>query len=370
MIESTLARALLYVPAKLYELGVRARIAAYRNQLFKTFRLNAPVISVGNLTVGGTGKTPCVAFIAATLREGGHQAAILSRGYKRQTKGRVEVSNGTDILCTAAESGDEPFLLAQSCPGVRVVVDRDRVAAGHWLESRAPVSVFVLDDAYQHLRLARDLNLLLIDATEPINQAAMIPFGRLREPLTEIRRADAVIVTRSDRMADSTSRAELLEILNRLSRPETPIFFAWHRMTQLRNLQTLETAQLADFSGKPVAAVSGIARPERFIDDLNKAGMQIVLRRDFADHHRYSESEFASIVADAQSAHAEAIIVTEKDAANLPMETVRNASLPIFAAQIEFDCEDKVALRNLLLAVAKKNITRQQRLRPDAAFVL
>ncbi len=354
MIESTLARALLYFPAKLYELGVRARIAAYHHHLFKTFRLNAPVISVGNLTVGGTGKTPCVAFIATTLRDAGHRTAILSRGYKRQTKERVEVSNGADILCTSTESGDEPFLLAHSCPGVRVVVDRDRVAAGLWLESRAPVSAYVLDDAYQHLRLARDLNLLLIDATEPLSKAAIIPFGRLREPLTEIRRADAIIITRSDRLTDPTARAELLKMLNRLSRPETPIFSAWHRMTQLRNLQSQETALLADFSGKAVAAVSGIARPERFIDDLTKVGMQIVLRRDFADHHRYSETEFASIIADAQSAHAEAIIITEKDAANLPLETVHNSLLPIFAAQIEFDCEDKAALQNLLLAVAQK----------------
>ena len=354
MIESPLARALLYVPAKLYELGVRARITAYHHQLIKPFRLNAPVISVGNLTVGGTGKTPCVAFIAATLRDAGHQAAILSRGYKRQTKGRVEVSNGTDILCSAAESGDEPFLLAHNCPGVRVVVDRDRVAAGQWLESRLPVSAFVLDDAYQHLRLARNLNLLLIDATESLSEAAMIPFGRLREPLTEIRRADAIIVTRSDRLTESTAKGELVEILNRLSRPQTPIFFAWHRMTQLRNLQNQTTISLADFSGKPVAAVSGIARPERFIDDLNKAQMHIVLRRDFADHHRYSAEEFSAIFADAQTADAEAIIITEKDAANLPMETIRNASLPIFAAQIEFDCEDKAALRNLLLTVTQK----------------
>lgn len=354
MIESTLARALLYFPAKLYELGVRARIAAYRHQLLKTFRLNAPVISVGNLTVGGTGKTPCVAFIATTLRDAGHRTAILSRGYKRQTKGLVEVSNDTKILCSAAESGDEPFLLARNCPGVRVVVDRDRVAAGQWLESRAPVSAFVLDDAYQHLRLARDLNLLLIDATEPLSEVAMIPFGRLREPLTEIRRADAIIITRSDCLTDSTARAELLEIINRAARHETPIFFAWHRMTQLRNLQSQTTVSLADFSGKSVAAVSGIARPERFIDDLNKAGMQIALRRDFADHHRYSESEFAAIVADAQAAIAEAIIVTEKDAANLPMEMASNSPLPIFAAQIEFDCENKTALQNLLLSVAQK----------------
>lgn len=352
MIESKLARVLLYFPAKLYELGVRARVAAYRHKLFNTFRLNAPVISVGNLTVGGTGKTPCVAFIAATLRDAGHQVAILSRGYKRQTDGRVEVSNGKEILCSAAESGDEPFLLAQLCPGVRVVVDRDRVAAGRWLESQAPVSGFVLDDAYQHLRLARDLNLLLVDATEPLGQAAMVPFGRLREPLTELRRADAVIVTRSDRLANVAAKAELIETITKLACPNTPIFFARHRMTRLRNLQSQQFISLAEFAGKNVAAVSGIARPESFNQDLKAAGMQIVLRRDFADHHRYSLPEFAQILADAEAVHAEAIIITEKDAANLPVKSVEQASLPVFAAQIEFHCDEESALKEMLLESA------------------
>ena len=362
MIESPLARALLYVPAKLYELVVRARVAAYRNNLLKTHRLNAPVISVGNLTVGGTGKTPCVAFIAATLRDAGHRAAILSRGYKRQTTVRVEVSNHKQILCSPAESGDEPYLLAQSCPGVRVVVDRDRVAAGRWLESQAPVSdfglpvsVFILDDAYQHLRLARDLNLLLVDATEPLSEAKMIPFGRLREPLSELRRADAVIVTRSNRLKD---RTELIETIKRISRPGVPIFFADHRMTGLRNLQSGEVCRLLEFSGRKVAAVCGIAKPDRFNDDLNRAGLHIALRKDFSDHHRYSAAEFAAIVREAEAANAEAIVITEKDATNLPEGFVRQSALPIFAAQIEFSCEEETALRELLLTAAKPNSTK------------
>ena len=362
MIESPLARALLYVPAKLYELVVRARVAAYRNNLLKTHRLNAPVISVGNLTVGGTGKTPCVAFIAATLRDAGHRAAILSRGYKRQTTGRVEVSNHKQILCSPAESGDEPYLLAQSCPGVRVVVDRDRVAAGRWLESQAPVSdfglpvsVFILDDAYQHLRLARDLNLLLVDATEPLSEARMIPFGRLREPLSELRRADAVIVTRSNRLKD---RTELIETIKRISRPGVPIFFADHRMTGLRNLQSGEVCRLLEFSGRKVAAVCGIAKPDRFNDDLKFAGLHIALRKDFADHHRYLAEEFAAIVREAEAANAEAIVITEKDATNLPEGFVRQSALPIFAAQIEFSCEEETALRELLLTAAAPNSTK------------
>ncbi len=352
MIESPLARALLYAPAKLYELAVRARILAYERGLLKTHRLNAPVISVGNLTLGGTGKTPCVAFIASTLLDAGHQVAILSRGYKRHTTGRVEVSNGKQILCSPVESGDEPFLLAQTCPGARVIVDQDRYAAGHWLESQTPISVFVLDDAYQHLRVKRNLNLLLVDATEPLKLAKMVPFGRLREPLSQLRRANAVIVTRSDQEFD---RAELIETIEKHSQPNTPVFFAHHEMTRLRQLGDKGSVKLAEFAGRNVAAVSGIAKPDRFNDDLQKAGMQIVLRQDFPDHHRYSSDEFAEVVGLAQSAKAEAIIITEKDAANLPdgllNELLRQSKLPVYAAQIEFRCAEADQLTKLLLSV-------------------
>lgn len=352
MIESPLARALLYPPAKLYELAVRARIVAYRRDLLKTCELNTPVISVGNLTIGGTGKTPCVVFIAKCLRDAGHQVAILSRGYKRATRGRVEVSDGKEILCSPRESGDEPFLLAQSCPGVRVVVDQDRFAAGRWLEARAPISVFILDDAFQHLRLARDLNLALIDATEPLRHARMVPFGRLREPLLGLQRADAVIVTRSDQSFD---KASLLETIKEHTEPNTPIFFAYHEMTRLRLLGSEESLPFTEFAQKPVATVSGIAQPGRFNEDLRKAGMQIMLRRDFEDHHRYSAEEFAKIVREAKSAAAEAIIVTEKDAANLPGEMIGQSPLPVYAAQIEFRCEEELALNRLLLGAASRS---------------
>ncbi|MEP7336441.1 MAG: tetraacyldisaccharide 4'-kinase [Acidobacteriota bacterium] len=352
MIESPLARALLYAPACLYKLAIRARIVAYERGLLKTYRLRAPVISVGNLTVGGTGKTPCVAFIAQALRDAGHHVAILSRGYKRETRGRVEVSTEKEILCSPRESGDEPYLLAECCHGVRVVVDEDRYAAGHWLEHRAAVSVFLLDDAFQHLRLARDLNLLLIDATEPLGTAKMVPFGKLREPLAGLQRADAVIVTRSDQAFD---RALLVETIQTYARPNTPVFFAHHEMTRLRRLGSEETVRLAEFAQKPVAAVCGIAKPDRFNADLQQANLRVVLRRDFEDHHRYSPEEFASIVRATQSAKAEAIIVTEKDAANLSDEMIRQSPLPIFAAQIEFRCEQEDVLKELLLDAATRD---------------
>jgi tetraacyldisaccharide 4'-kinase len=333
----------IYAPAKLYELGVRARVAFYENRLFETRSLNTPVISVGNMTVGGAGKTPCVAFLARFLCDEGYEVAVLSRGYKRESRGLVEVSNGREILCGPNESGDEPFLLANLCPGARVVVDRDRYAAGKWLEARALVSVFILDDGYQHMRLARDLNLLLIDASESLDQAKMIPFGRLREPISAMRRADAVIITRSDQPFD---RHALERAVGRFARAGTPVFYAHHKMTELIRLDGAGAVSPDDFARKRVAAVSGVARPDRFIADLEGLGMEIALRRDFDDHHRYTREELSEIVERAREARAEAIITTEKDAANLPPGFA--GPPPIFAARIEFACENEDALKNLV----------------------
>jgi tetraacyldisaccharide 4'-kinase len=351
-----LTRALLYGPAKLYQAGVRLRLSLYQNQRLSTHRLQAPVISVGNLTVGGTGKTPLVAFIARFLRNEDFSVAILSRGYKRSARGRVEVSDGKSLLCSPRECGDEPYLLALSCPGVRVVVDKNRYRAGRWLENRAPVSVFILDDGFQHLRLERDLNLLLLDSTEPLERMRMIPFGRLREPLAAMQRADAIIVTRADRPFD---RDAFRTVINRHARAGAPVFYASHALTRLRRLSGEKTVNedyttAADFAHNRVAAVSGIARPERFISDLQNLGMTIALRRDFRDHHRYSRKQLNRLISEARAAEAEAIIVTEKDAANLPATIIRASSLPLYAAQIEFRCEEEAELKELILQTVKQ----------------
>jgi tetraacyldisaccharide 4'-kinase len=352
MVRSPLLRALIYAPAKLYEFGVRARSALYEQGLLKVNRLKAPVISVGNITVGGTGKTPCVAFLANMLTQSGLQVAILSRGYQRLSEGRVEVSNGRKILAGPEAAGDEPYLLAKLCPGVRVVVDQDRSGAGKWLEEQGAISAFILDDGFQHLRLARDLNLLLIDASEPLDETEVVPLGRLRESLQGIRRANAVIVTRADQNFD---RAALEQTIKRFTQHQTPIFYATHRMTRLRRLDRQESIDVLAFAGEPIAAVSGIARPERLIADLTKLGMQIAMRRDFRDHHRYTSEELRDIQDAARSAGARALITTEKDAANLPAEFVNLISMPIYAAQIEFLCEDEPALKKLVLSVASMN---------------
>ncbi|MDX2031334.1 MAG: tetraacyldisaccharide 4'-kinase [Blastocatellia bacterium] len=348
-----IAQPIVYLPARLYEWAVRGRIALYRRGVFATRRLGAPVISVGNLTVGGTGKTPCVAFLARLLGEEGLAVAILSRGYRRASRGRVEVSDGREIRCSPAEAGDEPYLLARSCPGARVIVDSDRYAAGRWLEERARVSVFLLDDGFQHLRLGRDLNLLLWDGTDRPAEARMVPFGRLREPLGGFARADAVIVTRTD---ERTDRAAIQAAVARYGRPGTPVFFAAHDVTSLVRLPGGEPLASDALAGRPVAAFSGIARPDRFHQDLAQRGMRVRLRRDFEDHHRYSPEELRALVRDAASAGADALVTTEKDAANLPQEALADLPLPLHAARIAFRVENEAELRRLLLATARNVI--------------
>lgn len=345
-----ITKPVLYLPAKLYEFGVRLRIRFYERGVLKSHRLETPVISVGNLTVGGTGKTPCTAALAQMLRDAGLDVAILSRGYKRASAGRVEVSNIREILAEPEEAGDEPYLLARACPGVRVIADRDRYAAGRWIEQRARPSVFLLDDGFQHLRLRRNIDLLLIDGRDDLSKAEMVPFGRLREPLTGLRRASAVIVTRSD---PSMDRTHLEKTIRRYAKSGIPIYYSDSRISSLFDLKAGSRLSSDAMAGKRIAAFAGVARPERFFDDLEGLNVEIALRRVFNDHHRYTSEELLEIAGAARLAGAEAMITTEKDAANFPRETVALIELPLLIAQLEFRWERPDAIRAFALDAMK-----------------
>lgn len=351
MNHGVLARVAMAVPAKLYELGVRTRIALYESGYLHPSHLPRPVISVGNLTVGGTGKTPFVSFLARYLKDEGHEVAILSRGYARRSKGLVEVSNTERVLASPEEAGDEPFLLARSCPGVRVVVSNDRLIAGNWVMRQRSATIFLLDDGFQHLGLERDLNLALLDAGDLAGLERMVPFGRLREPLTSLRRADAVVVTRADEPFDQNALRVLVE---KHTRERTPVFYAYHDLTVLRRLDMAEESRRpSSFARCKVAVMSGIGRPQRFVADLEHYGMRLVYQRAFPDHHRYSPEDFREVVRGARDAGAEAIVMTEKDAVNLPAELISPSPPPLYAALIEFRCEEEVALKSAVLRSAR-----------------
>lgn len=346
MIDKTdkLKRALLWIPAKLYELGVRIRVVAYETEHLKSKSLRSTVISVGNITHGGTGKTPMVAYIARYLAEEGHRVAILTRGYSRKSKGRRALNAGAPSLSDYREYGDEPLMLARALPRVPIVIDRNRYEGGSWAEREFSADALILDDGYQHLALARDLNLLLLDATDPFGGFEMAPFGRLREPLYGLKRADAVIVTRADRPTD---QAQMAAIIKYFCGEKVPVMYVYSAITHLRHLATGEVYDIQEFAGWNVALLCGIGNPQAFSADILQTGMGITSEHFFDDHHDYTQEELDRVIESAQREGADAIVTTEKDAVRL--DGFRHGEVPVYAAQMEIQSEDEVRLKSLLL---------------------
>jgi tetraacyldisaccharide 4'-kinase len=351
-------RAVLWLPAKLYELGVRLRIAAYETDYLTAKKLDAFVISVGNITLGGTGKTPVVHYIARYLTREDRSVAILTRGYGRQSKGRRILNElpQADSQSKAEETyqavGDEPLMLARALPGVPVVIDKNRYQAGVWAKQRFDTDVFILDDGYQHLAVNRDLNILLLDATNPFGEFEMVPFGQLREPLYALKRADVVIITRADRPFD---QGQTLAIIKHICGDKIPVLYFYASITTLRHLTTNEVYEANEFIGWNVVVMCGIGNPQAFTEDLLQIGLNIVSENFFADHHAFTQEDLDKVIKIAAQVGAEAIITTEKDAVRL--ENLQyNDQMPIYVAQLELQSEDEVRLKTLLLRAL---ITRQ-----------
>ncbi len=345
-------RALFFVPGKLYEMGVRLRIALYETEYLASKTLTKPVISVGNITLGGTGKTPLVEFIARYLTDEGHEVAILTRGYKRAdaSRPRVVVSDGTGVQASLAEAGDEPLMLARRLPGVKVVVGPNRHENGKAMEDANECDVFLLDDGFQHIQLKRDLNILVLDATDPFGDGEMAPFGRLREPLYALRRADAIVVTRADRTFDQDALQSVLDVCE----VTAPVMFAYHEITGLHDLATGKPQAQRLISGKKVGVFSALGKPVIFEDDVANAGANVVHRKRFGDHHRYTQADADALVADARAAGAELLVTTEKDAVKL--ESLDFRGFPVSVVEIKVQFEDEVGLKSLLL----RTIVRKQ----------
>lgn len=283
-------------------------------------RLSRPVISIGNLRVGGTGKTPAAACIARLLLERGERPAILSRGYARQqpSGGVTVVSDREHVLADVAQAGDEPMLLARALPGVPVLVCADRYLAGLRAETEFGATVHLLDDGFQHVKLARDIDLLLVDAGDLTDR--VLPAGRLREPIANASVAHAVIVAGESLDAART-------IAGRLGVGEG---FAMTR--SLGSLMMLRNSTAPPAPDAPLFAVAGIARPERFFDDLKAAGFNVAGTMAFGDHHVFTPHDIDGIVAAARASGAAAVVTTEKDAVRL--EHLDLASVPFAAVPL------------------------------------
>lgn len=305
-------RWLLAAVAVVYGLAVRLRAELYRRGWLARRRLPARVISVGNLTLGGTGKTPVVIWLVGRLLERGLRVAVLSRGYRRTSRGpRLLVSDGRTLLAGPAEAGDEPYLIARRCPGALVAVGPDRHGLGRWLLERFPVDCFVLDDGFQHLALHRDEDLLLVDASAPRDLDALFPAGRLREPLSAAARATALVLTRVE---GGAALEPLLAPLRRAGAPADPPILFRFAAGPCVAVATGREERAHALAGRKVLLFSGIGSPASFRSLMDGLGAVVVEHRVFADHHAYRAEEVAALLERADRLGAELLVTTEKDA--------------------------------------------------------
>ena len=298
-----------------YGMVARLRVLLYDWGWFEQRRLPVPVLSVGNLTLGGTGKTPMVIVLVDWLLTQGKRVAILSRGYRRtSTKPYLLVSNGERVLVGPSEAGDEPFLMAQRCPGAIVAVGADRYELGSWVLERFPVDCLVLDDGFQHLGLYRDVNLLLVDATDVEGLAALVPSGRLREPLQAAARATAIVITRADVPAQVTEVCRRLQAaLGSMPDPIQVVF----QPESLVSVVTGMSQPLSWSRGKTALLCSGVGHAGSFRSLVERIGIRVLDEVVYADHHAYTGQDVDRLSARAVELQAELIVTTEKDACKL-----------------------------------------------------
>jgi tetraacyldisaccharide 4'-kinase len=331
--------------AVLFKSFVILRVALYQAGYLKKRQLATFTVSVGNITVGGTGKTPMIEYLAKLLLSKGIRPAVISRGYKRNFAKRIAlVSDGARILIDVATGGDEPVMLARHLPGLIVAVGSNRFLTARWLEDSFHPDVFLLDDGFQHIQLQRNLDVVLVDALDPFDRNDLLPAGKLREPISSISRASIVVITRSDCQFDSNS----LEHQINLFAPGVPIFYSFHDITEIINTSSGERTSAAKLYGLRVAAFCGIGNPKSFLRDLSHYGAQVVWFKEFSDHHRYKQYDVTSLYQAANEANVNYLITTEKDLLNL--EGLELPSWPqLLLARIHTRLENETAFQCLVL---------------------
>lgn len=324
------------------------RSSLYEKEIFTSHSLGAKTVSIGNITVGGTGKTPLVAFVAKVLAEKGERVCILSRGYGRKNaKSRVLVSDSEKLLVEAEVAGDEPFELANKLLGKAVViVDANRVSAAKFAVEKFGISAFVLDDAFQHQKAQRDLNIVCIDATNPFGNGKTLPFGILREPLENLNRADAIVITR----ANLSKKLEAIKTeISAFTR--CPIFAAGNKILKLTDLKDFPADsenQQATTKKQRSFAFCALGNPDNFFEQLKSENFSVISTLKFPDHHFYKQKDIEKIEDSARKSGAKILLTTPKDAVKLRN---LNFTLPCFVLESEIIFENEAAFKNLIESV-------------------
>jgi tetraacyldisaccharide 4'-kinase len=343
--KARLTRGTLFGGSKIFQVAVKVRRWLYNVRILRDKTLGVQVIAIGNLTVGGTGKTPVVEKFARELRDAGRNVAILSRGYRSkpaplhikllnkillredQTPPRI-VSDGKSLLLDSETAGDEPYMLASNLRDVVVLVDKDRVKSGRYAIEKFGCDTLLLDDGFQywHLR-GRRHDVVLIDRQQPFGNEHLLPRGTLREPPSHLSRAHTIFITKSDGNTRKL-RARIAKL-----NAHAPIIECVHQPLYFEDVFTGERKGLDLLAGKKVASLSGIAQPESFEQSLAKLGGELVYTKRFADHHRFTQQEILNAINRAKKRQAEIIVTTQKDAVRFPK--IDRRDLPFYFMRVE-----------------------------------
>jgi tetraacyldisaccharide 4'-kinase len=362
---ASLTRGVLFLLSKVFAVVIKLRRFLYDFRILRDSTLGIQVITVGNLTVGGTGKTPVVEKFARELQDAGRKVAILSRGYRSKppplpkrllnqillrtdsTPPRV-VSDGKSLLLDSETAGDEPYMLASNLKDVVVLVDKDRVKAGRYAIEKFGCDTLLLDDGYQYWKLAgRRRDIVLIDRQQPFGNEHMLPRGTLREPAEHLSRADTIFITKSD--GNTKDLRARITALN----PNAGVIECVHHPMYIEDLFTGERHDISFIKGRRVASFSGIAQPESFEQSLVKLGAELVYSKRHADHHRFTQQEVLNAINRSKKRQAELIVTTQKDAVRFPK--IDRRDLPIYFMRVEIrilsgaedfrDCVRKICFR-------------------------
>jgi tetraacyldisaccharide 4'-kinase len=300
---------LLLILSWFYSFAHFLRLSFYKTGILKTKCLSIPVISIGNITTGGTGKTPAVIMIAELLKGMGKKVAILSRGYKGKAEGEINVvSDGNKILINPIEAGDEPYMMAARLKGIPVITGADRYKTGKYAIERFGVEVILLDDGYQHVQLNRNLNILLLDSNSPFGNGYLLPRGTLREPASYVDRADIIILTKFQ-ILNSKFQIQKLK--------DAPICKSQYVTEGFVDINSNRAISLDEVKGKKGFAFCGIASPESFNNSLKEAGIDIKGFVSYEDHYQFNKPDIDNLINKAKETGSEILITTEKDAVRL-----------------------------------------------------